>query len=161
MTNPLDPAAFSTAQQAAYDVSRGDRARSLDAIQLLEAMVGRPAPGRDSDWQADVVNALRYLEKALRQQRDTYEDPTSLLADIAHQHPRLRTWVRQLHRQWSQLARDAESLREQLDRTDDVTWNYADVREELRGLLTALRHHRAREADLIFEALSTDIGAGD
>jgi hypothetical protein len=73
----------------------------------------------------------------------------------------LRTWVRQLHRQWSELAQATESLRDQLDRPDEIAWDFADVRERLRGLLTALHHHRAREADLIFDALSTDIGVGD
>jgi hypothetical protein len=162
VTERLEPIApLSTAQQGAYDVSRGDRARSLDAMQLLDSMVGRAAPGRDRAWQADVVGALRQLESALRQQQESYEDPTSLLAEIAHQHPRLRTWVRQLHRQWSELSRATESLREQLEQPDDLAWNYADVREHLRGLLTTMHHHRAREADLVFEALSTDLGDGD
>lgn len=158
MTERLESAPLSPRQQEAYDVSRDDRARSLDAMHLLESMVGRAAPGRALDWQADVVDALRQLEVALRQQERSYEDPTSLLADIAQQHPRLRTWVRQLHRQWSELAQETESLRDQLDRPDEIAWDFADVRERLRGLLGALHHHRAREADLIFDALSTDIG---
>lgn len=152
---------LSSTQQGAYDVSRSDRARSLDAIHVLESMVGRAAPGRDRDWQADIVSALRQLVPALRAQQGSYEDPTSLLAEIAQDHPRLRTWVRQLHRQWSELASTAESLLDQLERPDEEAWNYADVREQLRGLLTALHHHRAREADLVFDALSTDLGDCD
>lgn len=161
MSEGLESVSLSSAQQEAYGISRSDRARSLDAIQLLESMAGRAAPGRNRDWQTDVVEALRQLEVALRQQQASYEDPTSLLADIAQQQPRLRTWVRQLHRQWSELADSAESLRQQLERADDVGWDYADVRERLRGLLNALYHHRGREADLVFEALSTDLGVGD
>src|SRR5687768_10408876 len=145
---------MSSAQQAAYGISRSDRARSLDAIQVLESMVGRAAPGRDRDWRAGVVEALRQLEEALRQQRASYEDPTSLLADIAQQQPRLRTWVRQLHRQWSELADSTASLRTPLERADDVGWNSAAVRVRLPGLLHALYHHRGREADLLLQALS-------
>jgi hypothetical protein len=161
VTERTEPVPMTSAQQEAYDVSRDDRARSLDAMQLLESMVGRAAPGRDRAWQADIVGALAQLEEALRQQQASYEDPTSLLADIGQQHPRLRTWVRQLHRQWRELADSAGSLREQLAQPDDIGWNFADIREQLRGLLNALHHHRAREADLVFEALSTDLGVGD
>ena len=160
MSEGLESVSLSSTQQEAYGISRSDRARSLDAIQVLESMAGRAAPGRDRDWQADVVESLRQLEEALRQQPASYEDPTSLLADIAQQQPRLRTWVRQLHRQWSELADSTESLRQQLERPDEA-WDYADVRERLRGLLNALYHHRGREADLVFEALSTDLGVGD
>jgi hypothetical protein len=34
-----------------------------------------------------------------------------------------------------------------------------DVREQVRWLSAALHHHRAREADLIFEGLGLDIAA--
>jgi DNA repair ATPase RecN len=148
-------------QQPAPDVSRSDRARSLDAMHILEAMIGRAAPGRDSDWQSDVVDALRHIEAALQQQQASYEDPTSLLAEIAQEQPRLRTWVRQLHRQWAELAASAQTLRQQLEQPDDAPWNYADLRERLNALLKALHHHRVREADLVFEALSIDLGVGD
>jgi hypothetical protein len=161
VTDYPDELQLSTAQQEAYEVSRSDRSRSLGAMQVLESMVGRAAPGRDRAWQSDVAEALRQLVPALRQQQASYEDPTSLLAEIAQEQPRLRTWVRQLHRQWSELAAASESLCEQLQQPDESAWNYADVREQLRGLLTALHHHRAREADLVFEALSTDLGVGD
>jgi hypothetical protein len=127
-------------------------------MHLLESMIGRPAPGRDREWRSDTVRALRELEPALHEQQASYEDPASLLAEIALEHPRLRTWVRQLNRQWRELARDVQSLREQLEQSDDTGWDYADVRERIRTLLKNLHHHRAREADLVFEALSVDLG---
>jgi len=162
MTDHLNtPSELSTSQQRGVGVSQGDRTRSLDAMHLLETMIGRAAPGRDVDWQADIVDALRQLEPALRQQQASYEDPTSLLAEIGQEHPRLRTWVRQLHRQWSELAANAQSLREQLEQAEEPAWDYADVRERLHALLKALHHHRAREADLVFEALSVDLGIND
>jgi archaellum component FlaC len=127
-------------------------------MHILETMIGRPAPGRDRDWQSEIIDALRQLESALQQQQASYQDPTSLLAEIAQEQPRLRTWVRQLQRQWSELAANTHTLREQLEHADEPPWNYADLREQLRALLKALQHHRAREADLVFEALSIDLG---
>ena len=158
MTEPDDMSPLSASQLQAYDISQADRTRSLDAMHALESMVGRAAPGRVRDWQSDIARALSELEPALRQQQASYEDPTSLLAEIALEHPRLRTWVRQLHRQWRELATDVQSLREQLEQADQTAWDYADVRERVRALLKALHHHRAREADLVFEALSVDLG---
>src|SRR5687767_8544457 len=116
------PSELSTTQQQGVDVSQNNRTRSLDAMHVLESMIGRAAPGRDLDWQTDIVDALRQPEPALRQQQTSYEDPTSLLAEIAQDHPRLRTWVRQLHRQWSELAANAQSLREQLEQSEEPAW---------------------------------------
>ncbi|HUP75156.1 MAG TPA: hypothetical protein VM282_19080 [Acidimicrobiales bacterium] len=59
------------------------------------------------------------------------------------------------------MAADVQSLREQLEQTNEPAWNYGDVRERLRALLKALHHHRAREADLVFEALSVELGIND
>lgn len=146
---------------SAQNVSRADRTRSLDAMFELELVLSRAAPGRERQWDSQVLEALRSLEEAVKQQAVSYDEPTSLLAEIAQDHPRLRVWVRQLQRQWNELAQDTYSLREQLEQAHEPLWNYADVRQRIRWLLTALHHHRAREADLVFEALSIDLGGND
>jgi len=145
----------------AYDASRSDRRRSLDAMHVLETAAGGAAPGREQAWHAEVLEAIRQLAASLSYQERSYDDPANLLAEIAQEHPRLRTWVRQLRRQWHELAATAESLVERLDQADEAAWNFADIREQLRWLITALHHHRAREADLVFEALNVDLGIGD
>jgi NADH-quinone oxidoreductase subunit I len=100
------------------------------------------------------------LDDAVYQFDEMYRDKHRL-TEIAQEHPRLRTWVRQLRRQWHELAATAQSLAERLDQADEAAWNFADIREQLRWLITALHHHRAREADLVFEALNVDLGTGD
>jgi hypothetical protein len=149
-----------SAQTRAVDVSRDDRQRSLDAMHLLEAMAGAASPGRELDWRGDVVEALRGLSAAIAEQDATYDDPASLLNEIALEHPRLRTWIRQLRRQWQELADSASALATRLAEADDAAWNPAEVREQLRWLMSSLHHHRAREADVVFEALNVDLGAG-
>ena len=39
--------------------------------------------------------------------------------------------------------------------------NFSDIRQRAAWLLSALRHHQAQEADLIFETFYTGIGTGD
>jgi hypothetical protein len=43
-------------------------------------------------------------------------------------------------------------MRAELAKPDDDGTDFADVRQRLAWLLTALRHQRARESDLIYEA---------
>ena len=43
-------------------------------------------------------------------------------------------------------------IRAELAKPDDDSTDFADVRQRLAWLLTALRHQRARESDLIYEA---------
>ncbi len=44
------------------------------------------------------------------------------------------------------------SIRSELAAPDEAGSDYADIRQRLSWILTALRHHRARESDLIYEA---------
>lgn len=130
------------------------------AMRALEATAEQAGPGRDQAWQEAVLTALADLQTALAEQQASYEDPTSLMAQIAHDSPRLRTWVRQLHHRWNDLAATAQTLAQTLPTADAADpWTIADLREQVRWLMTALHHHRAREADLIFEALGIDIAA--
>lgn len=138
--------------------TRVGRRRSQDAVHTLEAFVTGAAPGREEAWRAGVLTGLRELEAAIAEQARSYEDPASLLAEIASYQPRFRTWVRQLHRQWAELSAATTSLREQLEHADEAAWEFAEIRERAGWPITALRHHRAREADLVFQALDIDLG---
>jgi len=140
--------------------SRGDRDRALDAMRALEDVAGHAGRGRDQAWQETVLAALAHLQQALDEQQASYASPASLMAQAAQDDPRLRTWVRQLHHRWSDLASTTKTLTEALQTADlDDPATIADTREQLRWLMTALHHHRAREADLIFSALDIDIAA--
>jgi hypothetical protein len=137
-----------------------DRDRTLEAMHTLETAVGRAASLKDADdrWKVSVSSALKQLELALADQFSSYDAPTSLMSEIARDDPRLRTFVRQLHHRWHDLAQTATTLRAQLDREQSAdAWTIADMREQTRWLMNALHHHRAREADLVFDALEIDL----
>src|SRR4051794_26075446 len=83
--------------------NRSDRERSLDAMRTLESTAGRAAQGRDEEWRAALLSAIAELERAIEDQRASYAEPTSLMAQIGRDQPHLRTWVRQLHHRWDDL----------------------------------------------------------
>jgi DNA repair ATPase RecN len=78
------------------------------------------------------------------------------MAEIANDDPRLRTWVRQLRHRWRELEATAQALRQTLESSADPHAIY-EVRERVRWLMGAVRHHREREADLVFDALQIDL----
>ncbi len=128
----------------------------------VEDALGAAAPGRESSWRAEVLEALAVLDDATAEEYTNATKPDSLLSDIKRTQPRLRTRVRGLRTQYEQVRQTIISVRAELAKPDDDGTDFADVRQRLAWLLTALRHQRARESDLIYEAyyeaFRTDLG---
>jgi hypothetical protein len=57
-----------------------------------------------------------------------------------------------LRLQYAKLRDTIASLRREIETHGEAGADYADVRQRLGRVLTALRHQRARESDLIYEA---------
>lgn len=157
-----EPSRLTSSQLAGLDARRTDQDRTLVAMHELEAALGSAAPGRETSWQAAVLTALAVLDEATNDEYDNANDADSLLSDIKRTQPRLRTRVRGLRTQYAQLRQTIMSIRAELSKPDDQDTDFADVRQRLSWLLTALRHQRARESDLIYEAyydaFDTDLG---
>ncbi len=128
-----------------------DKDRTLDAIHELEAALGSAAPGRELQWRRDVLAALVVLDESATQEQRNAEEPDSLLSDIARTQSRLRSRVRGVRAQYGQLRETIESLRRELT-AEETNIDFADTRQRLAWLLTAFRHQRARESDLLYEA---------
>jgi hypothetical protein len=145
--SPLTPS-----QRAGRDARRADQDRTLAAMHELERALGAAAPGRESSWREAVRSALVVLDEVTDDEYANAASPDSLLSDIKRTQPRLRTRVRGLRIQYGHLRQTIASMRAELAKPDDDGTDYADVRQRLAWLLTALRHQRARESDLIYEA---------
>lgn len=143
---------FTPSQRAGIEARQEDQDRTLGAIHRLEAALAAAAPGRQSAWREEVLQALDVLEEATAEEYDNAESPDSLLSDIKRTQPRLRTRVRGLRMQYRQLRDGIETVRRELGEGADGPPDHADVRQRLSWLLAALRHQRARESDLIYEA---------
>jgi hypothetical protein len=155
------PPTLTPSQLAGHDTRSADQDRTLAAMHDLEAALGAAAPGRESSWLAAVLAALIVLDEATDDEYANASQPDSLLADVKRTQPRLRTRVRGLRTQYAHLRQAITSIRAELATPDDDDPDFADVRQRLAWLLTALRHQRARESDLLYEAyydaFSTDL----
>ena len=147
-----EPATLTSSQRDGRDARRADQDRTLAAMHELEVALGSAAPGRESSWGAAVLAALVVLDEATDDEYANATNPDSLLSDIKRTQPRLRTRVRGLRTQCTHLRQTIMSLRAELAKPDDHGTDFSDVRQRLAWLLTALRHQRARESDLIYEA---------
>jgi hypothetical protein len=137
---------------------RVDRARSLDALQHVERRAGAAGPGREDAWLDELRTSAYELEAALARERS---DDAELFDDIERAQPRLHNRIVALRRQYHDLADGVRAIREVLDDSEPAVIDVADLRRSLDQLATELRYLRARETDLVYEAYTVDLGAGD
>ena len=142
---------FTPEQRAGLDVRQADQDRTLDAVHRLEQALAAAAPRREDAWRDEVLAGLDILEEATAEEEVNSALPESLLSDIARTQPRLRNRVRGLRVQYRQLRDSIAAIRGELQEPD-AHIEVADLRQRLTWLLGVLRHQRARESDLIYEA---------
>lgn len=131
---------------------RVDQDRTLLAIHELERTLAEAAPPRQEEWLSSVLRALATLEDAMRTEAENAERPDSLLSDIAFNQRRLRNRVRGLRVDYHRLHENTQSLQDEFATLKAHPVDFADIRQRLGWLASALRHQRARESDLIYEA---------
>jgi len=163
MEGATDDPGFSDEQRSGLEARKADRDRTLDAMHRLEAALSEAAPGREGPWREAVLDALAVLGEATAEEADNARRPDSLLSDLARTQPMLRNRARALRLQYEKLRDTIVSLRGEFQGPEGTPIDYADVRQRLGWVLTGLRHQRARESDLIYEAyydaFKTELGA--
>jgi hypothetical protein len=143
---------FSPSQREGLESRRVDQDRTLAAMHELEATLESAGPGRERSWRDRVTAALGVLGEATAAEMENATRLDSLLSDVARTQPRLRNRVRGVRAQYGQLQGAIAALRQELEAAGDAPPDVADLRQRLGWVLTALRHQRARESDLIYEA---------
>lgn len=138
---------------------QADQDRTLLAMQQLEAALAAAAPHREQAWQDRVRAALDILAGAVASEARNAGQPDSLLSDIARTQPWLRNRVRGLRLHYRQLHEAITSLHDELDQPGQAPTDPADLRQRLSWILSGLRHQRARESDLIYEAYYDAFGS--
>ena len=147
-----DQTGFNQPRPEALEGRQADQDRTLEAMHLLERALAAPAPGRETSWRDEVLASLTILDDATTEEFDNGSRPDSLLSDIKRTQPHLGPRVRGVTAQYSQLRDRVRALRHELTNEHEDTPDFADIRERLAALLTAIRHQRARESDLLYEA---------
>lgn len=143
--------------QQAFEASRLDRDRTLGAIHRFETALAMAA-GRET-WLTEVAADLEALESAMVAERRELDRPDALLAMIAAENPRrFGSRVRNLREQYDDIIRQVGSLRDQIAHGDGESPDAGDLRRRGSWITGALRHCRARQADLVHEAVTMDLG---
>jgi hypothetical protein len=146
------PEALTGEQQGRIKRRDANQDRTLLAMQELEAALGAAAPRREEAWRNEVRRTLAVLGEAAREEADNAAQPDSLLSDIARTQPWLRNRARGLRIHYRQLRDAIAALQDELDHPADLAIDFTDIRQRLTWVLAGLRHQRARESDLIYEA---------
>ena len=134
----------------------------LDAMHGLEAALASPAPGREAWWRDRVAAELATFRNVLATHVASTESRKGMFVDVESIEPALHHRIERLRYEHADLLRQAESLETHLaPSAPGHPFNFHDVRQRAGWLLTALRHHQALEADLVFELYDSDVGVGD
>ncbi|MCA9212489.1 MAG: hypothetical protein KDB27_05460 [Planctomycetales bacterium] len=131
------------------------------SMHRLENSLGHAAPGRESQWLADVESALELLIVAMEESQEVVCRDDGLIEEIKYTAPRLLPRIDSLRDEFEGLVHQAKTLREQLHMSKQSHVAFADLRQRMDWLLSALKHHQAKEKDVIYEAMHIDIGVGD
>lgn len=161
-----DPAAEggSDAARRAHRQALTDRARQRHdaltaAIERLESGLAAPAALRAKPWSERVAVELTQVREAITSHAASTEEPQGLFDEIQSAAPRLSRRIAALRREHASLSALASGLAERVPGDENV--DFRVLRKQAARLLDALRAHRAAEADLVYEAFWTDLGAGD
>ena len=140
----------------------------VQALHRLHLAWMAPQRNRTQQWCRELCKRLEKVVGLLEEHAGELEQGRGLLAQIAEEEPRLLNQVEQLSQEHRQLVEQAIRLKRQacnfLQSGGDANAQPASVqelRESASRLVQHLRHHHARENDLIFEAIHTVLGAGD
>ncbi|MEA3216831.1 MAG: hypothetical protein QOJ19_2987 [Acidimicrobiia bacterium] len=148
----LDPAVM---------VSRAGRIDTMGALHALEDALAAPTPRRERTWLHRVLAALDVLGAMLDAQAAGDDETNSLLNEIRRDDPRFGPRVHRLRAEQADLRMAVTSLRDQLAPDAAAPVDTADIRDRLASIARRLRAQRARESDLVYEAVNIDLGVSD
>lgn len=146
-----------SAHDEAFAASRAGRDRTLEAMRALEGALAMASAGET--WLQEVATDLEALELALVEEQLEWKQPDALLPMIAADYPRrFGSRVRQLRAQHEDIVRQVATLSTQLSKAEGRTFDAGDIRQRAAWIIRALHHYRARQTDLVYEALERDLG---
>jgi hypothetical protein len=141
----------------AFSASREERDRTLDALRNLESALAMASAS--ADWLDEVRADLGSLERAMSGEKDELNRPDSLLPMIAADRPRrFGPRIRGLQEQYEDITRQVGSLLRELQQAPSLDFDATDIRHRAGALIRSIHSYRARQTDLVYEALRVDLG---
>jgi hypothetical protein len=143
------------------EANRTERLTTLHALHVLEYALTAPAPRRHRTWLHRVTVALDALRTALDERLHDSWDRIDILAEIALSDPASALRIERLRQELLDISIAVASLREQIEPDPTIAIDPADVRDRLATIARRIRQHRAREADIVYEATGIMIDGPD
>lgn len=149
---------------------RDGRDELVPPVEHLKKAVAAESSGNDRAWSQQLSDALAELEEAMRRHVAEAEAPAGIYAEVDLTRPSLVREVGELRREHAVFADQLADLRLQLQRAargmperpgTDPASGLSAIRQAVRDFVTALEQHRAHEAGVLIESVTTDLGAGD
>lgn len=154
-----------TASSAEGDVSERTAAEHdalLAAIHQLERALAAPAPGREREWARQVAATLDATRQQIEEHRRSAEAEDGLLVELQRALPEAAYRIDKLKEAHGAFIEETNGLLRDVEQLATSGHGSADaIRRRAAALLSELRHHQARQVDLIYEAFNRDIGAID
>lgn len=122
---------------------------------LLRALDG---PAGEPHWRARLLQRLGPVRQGFAEHVRLTEGPAGLYAALLHEAPRLDRGVRRLTGEHARIVTTLAALQGAAALPEVPT---EELRARVAELLQALRRHRQRGADLLWEAYQADLGGED
>ncbi|MFV2039846.1 MAG: hypothetical protein ACC660_06345 [Acidimicrobiales bacterium] len=134
------------------------RERRLTVKQAVSAVeVAAAAPAADPGWTQANIRELQGLRAAFDAHVAEVEGEEGLLEELVHDAPRLQPRIADVKGEHPTICAQIDAVVELLTDGGSVE----DVRSAALATLLAIARHRQHGADLVYNAYSVDIGAGD
>ena len=127
-----------------------------ESIRDLALSLMNPTnPASDRSWRVHVRGLLDPVREAFTQHRQATEGALGLYAEVVHDAPRLAHTVDGLVAEHRALDTAMDTLARW---ADELSHDAETLRRRALEVLGDLSRHRQHDADLVYEAYTTDIG---
>jgi hypothetical protein len=126
-----------------------------ESIRDLALSLINPAASSDRSWRVHLRGLLDPVREAFAQHRAATEGDKGIYAEVVHDAPRLARTVDGLVAEHHALDLAMDTLAQW---ADEVSQDAETLRRRALEVLGDLSRHRQHDADLVYEAYSTDIG---
>lgn len=146
--------------RAVLDAVRVRRDSFYDALLELEQALGTPVGDDVAGWAAAARGPVTHLREVLDAHVSGTEGDEGFFAEVSEHAPHLIPAVNRLRAEHDPLLTSTAALGERLDGLVTEA-EVEQVRDDGVELIGRLLTHRHRGAELVYDAYSIDVSAGD